>query len=92
MAFVGTCAFGSLVRLGGGDLRSLVSILVFGAIAYATLRGVLSPLRIDFLERISLPMPGGSASEWPGILQHLIARDVRLPVALIFALSLVDGL
>lgn len=88
MAFVGTCAFGSLVRLGSGDLRSLISMLVFGTVAYATLRGMLSSLRIDVLERVSLPMPGAVASEWPGILNHLTAQDVRLPVALIAAIAL----
>src|SRR5438105_1905165 len=38
MAMVGTCGFGSLVRLGAGDLRCLVVVLVLGATAYATLR------------------------------------------------------
>ncbi|MGL4557910.1 MAG: YeeE/YedE thiosulfate transporter family protein, partial [Afipia sp.] len=37
MAMVGTCGFGSLVRLGTGDLRSLVVVLILGAAAYATL-------------------------------------------------------
>src|SRR5476651_729459 len=41
MAMVGTCGFGSLVRLGAGDLRSLIVVIVLGATAYATLRGVL---------------------------------------------------
>jgi len=58
MALVGTCGFGSLIRLGAGDLRSLIVLLVFGATAYATLRGVLAPLRIDVLEAVALPVPG----------------------------------
>lgn len=85
MAFVGTCAFGSLVRCGTGDLRSLITMLVFGVTAYATLRGVLSPLRIDVLEKFAVPMPGGAASEWPAIVQTLAGADFRLPVAALFA-------
>ena len=42
MAFVGTCAFGALLRLGGGDLRALVVLVVFGAVAWATLLGSLA--------------------------------------------------
>lgn len=67
MALVGTCSFGSLVRLGGGDLRSLVVILVFGAMAYATLRGVLAPLRINVLERVTVATPAGA--DLPGLFR-----------------------
>jgi len=45
MAQVGTCGFGALARLGGGDLRALVMVLVIGITAYATLSGPLAPLR-----------------------------------------------
>jgi uncharacterized membrane protein YedE/YeeE len=34
MAMVGTCGFGSLVRLGTGDLRSLVVILILGGLQF----------------------------------------------------------
>jgi hypothetical protein len=62
MALVGTCAFGSLVRLGGGDLRSLVTLMVFGVVGYAVLRGILARVRIDGVEVVALPVPGGSGS------------------------------
>lgn len=54
MALVGTCAFGSLIRLGGGDLRALVTLLVFGLFAIAWLRGVLSGLRINWIESVQI--------------------------------------
>ena len=62
MALVGTCAFGSLVRLGGGDLRSLVTLMVFGVVGYAVLRGILARVRIDGVEVVSIPVPGSSGS------------------------------
>jgi len=42
MALVGTCAFGMLVRAGGGDMRSLVSILILGVMGYTTANGILA--------------------------------------------------
>lgn len=57
MALVGTCSFGSLVRLGGGDLRSLIVIGIFGAAAFAALRGVLAGPRLAFFESIVVDVP-----------------------------------
>ena len=56
MALVGTCAFGCLVRLGGGDLRSLVAILLIGAVAFASLFGTLTAARLFLTANLpSLP-------------------------------------
>ncbi len=46
MALSGNCGFGALARLGGGDLRSFVIVLVMGLAAYMTLGGPLSSWRI----------------------------------------------
>lgn len=82
MALVGTCGFGSLVRLGTGDLRSLIVMIVFGAVAYATLRGMLSSLRIDVLEKQAIPIPGTNAGELPAVMSWLGLGDWRMPLAL----------
>lgn len=74
MAMVGTCAFGSLVRLGGGDLRSFITLIVFGGLAYATLRGLLVPLRLRVFEPVALEIPGPV----PGSLAHLV-HQLGLP-------------
>lgn len=50
MALVGTCGLGTLVRLGAGDLRSLVDFLVIGVVAYMTLRGLTGLGRVTFIE------------------------------------------
>jgi uncharacterized protein len=55
MALVGTCGFGTIVRMGGGDLKSLVVFLVLGVSAFMAASGptavlhkwLLAPLRID---------------------------------------------
>lgn len=46
MALVGTCGFGTLARMGGGDLKSAVTFLIMGITAYATLRGATAYLRV----------------------------------------------
>jgi uncharacterized membrane protein YedE/YeeE len=81
MAMVGTCGFGSLVRLGTGDLRSLVVVLVLGAAAFATLRGILAGFRIGFLESLSLPMPDGAHSDIASLLSLTLGVDTRIAIA-----------
>lgn len=44
MVLAGGCASRNLVRLGGGSLKALVTLLVLGVAAYATTLGVLTPL------------------------------------------------
>jgi uncharacterized membrane protein YedE/YeeE len=46
MALAGNCGYGALARAGGGDLRSLLIVLIMGISAYVTLGGPLSGLRI----------------------------------------------
>lgn len=89
MALVGTCSFGSLVRLGAGDLRSLIVMIVFGAVAYATLRGMLAAFRIDVLERLSVAVPGAMQGDLPSVLQWLAGADWRLPLALLAGAALI---
>ncbi|CAN5396055.1 YeeE/YedE family protein [soil metagenome] len=88
MALVGTCGFGSLVRLGTGDLRSLVVVLVLGAAAYATLRGIISGFRIDFIEPLSLTMPDGTRADIASLSSQFLGFDVRIVLAAISGAAL----
>jgi hypothetical protein len=88
MALVGTCGFGSLVRLGAGDLRSLIVMIVFGATAYATLRGMLAPLRINVIETIAVSVPGSVQGDLPSVLAWLGLGGMRLPLAVVAFLVL----
>lgn len=73
MALVGTCGMGSLVRLGAGDLRSLIVVFILGAAAYAMLRGVLADFRITVLERFSIGLPEAGTD-----LAALVSRAVGI--------------
>lgn len=46
MAIAGNCGFGALARLGGGDLRSFVIVLVTGISAYVFMSGPFAKLRV----------------------------------------------
>ncbi len=88
MAMVGTCGFGSLVRLGTGDLKSLVVILVLGATAYATLRGLFADLRIGVIEPLSIQMPDSTRADFASWLTQATGHDLRLPLAVLIGGSL----
>ena len=55
MALAGNCGFGALARLGGGDLRAFLIVLVMGLAAYATLSGPFAALRVALFP----PIPTG---------------------------------
>ncbi len=46
MVFGGGCVSRNLVRAGGGDLRSLVILIVIGLFAYMTIGGLIAPTRV----------------------------------------------
>ncbi len=74
MALAGNCGYGALARLGGGDLRAFVIVLVMGVSAYTVLSGPLAPLR-DAL----FPQVAATASDPPG-LAHQLGAALALPV------------
>ena len=47
MALCGNCGYGALARLGGGDLRSFVIVMVTGLSAYFVMSGPLAQLRVS---------------------------------------------
>ncbi len=85
MTLAGGCGSRALARLGAGNLKSLIVVLVLGITAYATLRGVLAPLRLALIDVTSLALPRGQA------LPDLLAPDsvaLRAALAAIFALGI----
>jgi hypothetical protein len=59
MALAGNCGFGALVRFGGGDLRSLVVVVVMGIFGFVALSGPLAPLRIALFPQVEAVGPQG---------------------------------
>ena len=59
------CSSKSLVRLGAGNLKSLVVTVTMGLAALATLKGFLAIPRVKFLETVQLDLPQGLfAGQW----------------------------
>ena len=58
MALCGNCGYGALARLGGGDLRSFVIVVVMGIAAYVTLSGPLAYVRVWAFAPVLTPPRG----------------------------------
>lgn len=91
MVFAGGCASRNLVRAGGGDIRSLVVLLVVGVFAYMSIGGLIGPLRagmqdatqIDLASLLSV-VDQGTGSILSAI-SGLGAAAARWAVALVIA-------
>ncbi|MEC5214866.1 putative membrane protein YedE/YeeE [Polaromonas sp. CG_9.5] len=59
MVLASGCGSKSLVRLGGGNLKSLVVLLVLGVTAFATLKGITAVLRVGTVDRWAFELPSG---------------------------------
>jgi hypothetical protein len=54
MVLASGCGSKTLVRIGGGNLKSLVVMLVMGMAAFATLKGVTAVLRVATVDQVAL--------------------------------------
>ena len=59
MVLASGCGSKNLLRLGSGNLKALVVVLVLGLSAFITLRGVTGVLRVNTLEKVYFELPGG---------------------------------
>lgn len=59
MVLASGCGGKTLVRIGGGNLKSLVVFIVLGLVAYMTIRGVLGAFRVGVLDKAAIALPGG---------------------------------
>jgi uncharacterized protein len=91
------CGSKTLVRIGGGSLKSLVVFFVMGLAAYATLRGITAVLRVNTVDQVSFEMAGGSAVPmWLAALTGVDASLAGLVLGLavgaaLVAWALLDG-
>ena len=86
------CGQRTLVRVGGGNLKSLVVLVIMAITAYATLRGLLAPVRIDVLGPlfIDLEVQGITNQGIETILAHLVGasgQTLAVIVALVLGLG-----
>ena len=72
MVLASGCGSKTLVRLGGGNLKSLVVFLVLGLVAYMTLRGFLGVIRINTLDTFFITL--NTNQDLPSILAGLLGQ------------------
>jgi uncharacterized membrane protein YedE/YeeE len=83
------CGSKTLVRIGGGSLKSVVVFVFLGIAAYMTLRGVFGAFRVGVLEQVSVALPGGQ--DLPSIAARVHGGEKKSWVAA-WALVLGGGL
>lgn len=66
MALASGCGSKTLIRLGGGNLKSLVVALVLAVSAYMTLRGLFGVWRLRFLDAVAVDL--GPTQALPALL------------------------
>ena len=68
MALVGTCGFGTLLRLGGGDLKALVTFLVMAATAMIAMRGLIGPGRVAITDPLTFELSNSMSQRLPKLI------------------------
>ncbi|KAB2874077.1 MAG: YeeE/YedE family protein [Ideonella sp.] len=59
MVLASGCGSKTLVRVGGGNLKSLVVFVVLGLSAFATLKGLTAVWRVNTVDRVAFTLPAG---------------------------------
>jgi uncharacterized membrane protein YedE/YeeE len=80
MVIASGCGNKSLVRMGGGNLKSLVVVVVMGVSAFATLKGITAVLRANTVDTVFVDMPAGANLSVLGIpnLSYILGTAVLL--------------
>jgi hypothetical protein len=53
------CGSKTLIRIGAGNLKSVIVYVFLGIAAYMTLKGILGAFRVDVLEKATVTLPQG---------------------------------
>ena len=75
------CGSKTLIRIGGGNLKSLIVFLVAGVAAYMTLRGILGAFRVGVLEKATVALATGQ--DLPSLLSAMLGIDKRTLAAVL---------
>jgi uncharacterized membrane protein YedE/YeeE len=74
MVLASGCGSKTLVRIGGGNLKSLVVFVVLALAAFATLKGITAVLRVATVDSVALALAG--PQDLPSIAARLLGGDV----------------
>jgi len=86
MVLASGCGSKTLIRIGAGNLKSLVVFIVLGLVAYMTMRGVFGVFRVNVLEKAAFTLPGGQ--DVPALLT---AAGLQAKTAFLLAVLAIGG-
>jgi uncharacterized protein len=89
MVLASGCGSKTLVRIGEGNLKSLVVFFVAAVAAYATLRGIVAVARVASIDRVAVELPAGQ--DLPSLLAAA-GMGAKATLALVLGLVLGGGL
>lgn len=85
MVLASGCGSKTLVRIGGGSLKSLVVFVLLGVAAYATMRGVVAVARVATVDTVALTLAPGQ--DLPSLLAQSAGAS-RQTLALVLGVGL----
>jgi uncharacterized protein len=76
MVLASGCGSKTLIRIGGGSLKSLIVFIVLGLTAYMTLKGLFGVLRVNTVDLIKPSLESGQ--DLPRFLAKLIGAELNV--------------
>ncbi|MEO8023155.1 YeeE/YedE family protein [Polaromonas sp.] len=90
MVLASGCGSKTLVRIGGGNLKSLVVFLVMAVAAFATLKGITAVVRVATVDRVAIDFSGNAAlPNWAAGLTGVTPALAGLVLALMLGGGLI---
>ncbi len=91
MVLASGCGSKTLVRVGGGSLKSVVVFVVMGVAAFATLKGITAVARVATVDRVAIDFPIQAAlPNWLASAIGLSPATAGLVLALLIGLGLLS--
>jgi uncharacterized membrane protein YedE/YeeE len=93
MTLASGCGSKTLIRIGGGNLKSLVVLIVLGISAYMTLKGLFAVWRVNALDifRFDTSSLGARRSDVPSMIAALAGGGEILRIGVLAAVAAVLG-
>ena len=90
MVLASGCGSKTLVRIGGGNLKSVVVFVVMGVAAFATLKGITAVVRVATIDRVGVDFASTAAlPNWLGNVVGLSSISAGLVLAMVMGLGLI---
>ena len=85
MTIASGCGNKTLVRIGGGNLKSLVVFVFMGFAAIATLKGIFGAFRVNFLSPAALTMQLEPNQTLPALLGKMMGMEAQAALMIVTA-------